>query len=53
MHAVLRIAPGAGGDWIVEGLAELYSLELLRALEDAVEEALRARARRIAERGAA
>ncbi|MGI9433205.1 MAG: hypothetical protein ACR2PQ_13370 [Myxococcota bacterium] len=29
MHTVLRIRPGPGGDWIVEGLAELYSLELL------------------------
>ena len=29
MHAVLRIRAGPGGDWIVEGLAELYSLELL------------------------
>jgi hypothetical protein len=30
IHATLRISPGEGGDWIVEGLAELYSLELLR-----------------------
>jgi hypothetical protein len=29
MHAVLGISPGPGGDWIVEGLAESYSLELL------------------------
>jgi hypothetical protein len=29
IHAVLRISPGPGGDWIVEGLAEAYSLELL------------------------
>jgi hypothetical protein len=29
MHAVLGISPGPGGDWIVEGLAEVYSLELL------------------------
>ena len=29
MHAVLGISPGPGGDWIVEGLAETYSLELL------------------------
>jgi hypothetical protein len=29
MHSTLGIEPGAGGDWIVEGLAELYSLELL------------------------
>ena len=30
MHAVLGIRAGDGADWIVEGLAELYSLELLR-----------------------
>ncbi len=29
MHSVLAISPGPGGDWIVEGLAETYSLELL------------------------
>jgi hypothetical protein len=29
MHATLGISPGPGGDWIVEGLAEAYSLELL------------------------
>ncbi|MDH3684578.1 MAG: hypothetical protein OEP95_00045 [Myxococcales bacterium] len=29
MHTVLGIRSGPGGDWIVEGLAELYSLELL------------------------
>jgi hypothetical protein len=29
MHSTLGIRPGPGGDWIVEGLAELYSLELL------------------------
>jgi hypothetical protein len=29
MHVLLALSPGPGGDWIVEGLAELYSLELL------------------------
>jgi hypothetical protein len=29
MHATLGISAGTGGDWIVEGLAEYYSLELL------------------------
>lgn len=29
MHATLGIAAAPGGDWIVEGIAELYSLELL------------------------
>jgi hypothetical protein len=30
MHAALRVRSRHGADWIVEGLAELYSLELLR-----------------------
>lgn len=30
MHAALRIQSRHGADWIVEGLAELYSLELLK-----------------------
>jgi hypothetical protein len=30
MHAALRIRSRHGADWIVEGLAELYSLELMR-----------------------
>lgn len=29
MHTALGIRPGPGGDWVVEGLAELYSMELL------------------------
>jgi hypothetical protein len=29
MHSALGIRSGQGGDWVVEGLAELYSLELL------------------------
>ena len=29
MHATLGIRSGPGGDWVVEGLADLYSLELL------------------------
>jgi hypothetical protein len=29
MHAVMGARSGADGDWVVEGLAELYSLELL------------------------
>lgn len=29
VHAVLRARAGPGGDWIVEGLAEYYSLQLL------------------------
>jgi hypothetical protein len=30
VHAVLRLRSGGDADWVVEGLAELYSLELLR-----------------------
>ena len=30
VHVTLGIRPAADGDWIVEGLAELYALELLR-----------------------
>jgi hypothetical protein len=30
IHVAMRARSGPGGDWIVEGLAELYSLELLR-----------------------
>ncbi|GAF68207.1 unnamed protein product, partial [marine sediment metagenome] len=29
MHTVMGASSGADGDWVVEGLAELYSLELL------------------------
>jgi hypothetical protein len=29
VHVALRAPSGPGGDWVVEGLAELYSLELL------------------------
>ena len=30
VHSLMRARAGADGDWVVEGLAELYSLELLR-----------------------
>jgi hypothetical protein len=30
LHSILAIHAGRGGDWIVEGLAEYYSLEALR-----------------------
>jgi hypothetical protein len=30
VHTLMRAKAGRGGDWIVEGLAEYYSLELLR-----------------------
>ncbi len=30
VHTAVRVQAGGDGDWVVEGLAELYSLELLR-----------------------
>lgn len=30
VHTLMRARAGRGGDWIVEGLAELYSIEVLR-----------------------
>jgi hypothetical protein len=30
MHSLMRARAGSDGDWIVEGIAELYSLEILR-----------------------
>lgn len=30
MHALMRARSGRGGDWVVEGIAEYYSIELLR-----------------------
>jgi hypothetical protein len=30
VHTALRLPSGPGGDWVVEGLAELYSLRVLR-----------------------
>lgn len=30
MHSLMRARAGSDGDWVVEGIAELYSLELLR-----------------------
>jgi hypothetical protein len=45
MHTVLRARAGENGDWIVEGLAELYSQELLVRSKSI--------SRRRAERGAA
>jgi hypothetical protein len=52
VHTTLGLRGGPGGDWIVEGLAELYSLELLersrtvsRRRAERVREALAARGR--------
>lgn len=52
IHAALRIQAAPGEDWIVEGLAEYYSLELL-ARSRTISRARRARALgELAERGA-
>jgi len=54
VHTLLGVAPGSGGDWIVEGLAERYSLEVLRrsgTLTAARYEAALARLRERAKRG--
>lgn len=29
VHSALRLEPGPGGDWVIEGLAEYYSMEVL------------------------
>jgi hypothetical protein len=51
MHAALRIRSRHGADWIVEGLAELYSLELLRRAGTFDEERYQHSLDRLASRG--
>lgn len=52
VHATVGISAGPGGDWVVEGLAELYSLELL-ARSKTISKARHRRAlRAFGERGA-
>ena len=51
MHASLRLQPGEHGDWIVEGLPELYSLELLRRSKTLSKSRYDRSLARIAERG--
>lgn len=53
VHALMRARSGRGGDWVVEGLAEYYSIELLRRSKTLTEdryqsaiEAIRKRARK-------
>jgi hypothetical protein len=50
-HTVLAIRPGSGGDWIVEGLAEYYSLELLRRSRSVSRSRYEKALRRLAARG--
>jgi hypothetical protein len=51
MHAALRVQSRHGADWIVEGLAELYSLELLRRAGTFDEARFRGALERLARRG--
>ncbi len=51
MHTVLRMRASAGADWIVEGLAELYALELLRRSGTFGEERYQRAIQRLARRG--
>ena len=51
VHAALRVQPGDRGDWIVEGVAELYSLELLRRSKTLSKGRYERSLARIAERG--
>lgn len=51
-HAVVPAQAGPGGDWVVEGLAELYSLELLVRSKAISKARYRKALRRFEERGA-
>jgi hypothetical protein len=51
-HAAVPLQAGPGGDWVVEGLAELYSLELLARSKTIGRVRYRKALRRFAERGA-
>ncbi len=53
VHSLMRASAGSGGNWVVEGIAELYSIELLRRSQTLTEsryesavEAIRKRARK-------
>ena len=52
-HAVVPAQAGPGGDWVVEGLAELYSLEALMRSKTISKARYEKALRRLAERGAA
>jgi hypothetical protein len=51
-HAAVPLQAGPGGDWVVEGLAELYSLEILARSKTIGKARYRKALRRFAERGA-
>lgn len=52
LHAVMHAVSGAGGDWIVEGIAEYYSLELLLRSGGVGEEGHRESLERLSRRAA-
>jgi hypothetical protein len=51
VHATLRVEPAERADWIVEGVAELYSLELLRRSKTLSKRRYERSLARLAERG--
>ncbi len=51
VHASLRMRAGSDGDWVVEGLAELYSVELLRRSGTISEDRYQQILERMAQRG--
>lgn len=53
IHTVMRIRAGEDGDWVVEGLAELYSLELLARSRTISQSAYRRALGKLAEKGEA
>jgi hypothetical protein len=53
VHAAVGVSAGPGGDWVVEGLAELYSLELLARSKTISKSRYRRALRRFGEVGAA
>ncbi len=51
VHTTMRARAGEDGDWIVEGLAELYSLEVLRRSRTISKRRFRRALARLAEKG--
>jgi len=52
VHAVMGARAGPGGDWIVEGMAELYSLEMLARSKTVSRKRYRHALQRLEKRGA-
>jgi hypothetical protein len=53
VHSVMGVRAGPGGDWVVEGMAEFYSLELLVRSRSVSRRRHQKALRRLAERGRA